>query len=265
MKRSTKFLCTLMAAFTLATGTLAPKTISIGGKEFTTSIAIEANAAAKTGQYQVNTKSGVNVRKGAGTNYDKVDAAANGTKFKVSKVSGNWGYTSSIKCNNGTKAGWVCLDYCKYLGNPDPDPDPKVKYSFQKAYNYAKKYWNTRNPQYNYYNGRNCANFVSQCLVAAGIPTNNKWKNGSDAFINCTYLKNYFTGKYASVTYKANPAVANIKKGDVIYTNNGGHVMFVMNVSNGTVYASANTNNRDCARVGIGAICGVLKTSALLK
>lgn len=71
-------------------------------------------ASYSTGSYTVNTSSGVNVRSGAGTSYSKVGAATNGTKFSVSKTSGSWGYTSSIKCTNGTKSGWVSLDYCKY-------------------------------------------------------------------------------------------------------------------------------------------------------
>lgn len=65
-----------------------------------------------TGKYTVSTNSGINVRKGAGTNYSKIGAASKGISFNVSKISGTWGYTSSIKCTNGTKSGWVCLDYC---------------------------------------------------------------------------------------------------------------------------------------------------------
>lgn len=262
MIKSTKIICSALAALTIATGTVAPAALTIGDKTLSTAIVMDASAAYTTGKYTVNTPSGVNVRKGAGTSYAKIGAAANGTQFSVTKISGSWGYTSSIQCTGGNKAGWVCLDYCSKSVTPVPG-----KYSFQNAYNYAKKYWNTRNPQYNYYNGNNCANFVSQCLVAGGFKTNNTWKNGSTAFINCSSLKSYFTNNYSSIKYVSNPKIGNIKKGDVIYTNNGGHVMFVMKVSGGKVYASGNTNNRDCISVGFGGngICGVLKTSNLLK
>ena len=76
---------------------------------------ITVNAAGySNGTYEVTAQSGVNVRSGAGTGYGVVGASAKGTSFKVSKTNGSWGYTSSIKCTNGTKSGWVCLDYCKY-------------------------------------------------------------------------------------------------------------------------------------------------------
>lgn len=71
-----------------------------------------ASSKYSTGSYYVNTNIGLNVRKGAGTNYSKVGSAANKVTFNVSKVSGDWGYTSSIKCTNGTKSGWVLLSYC---------------------------------------------------------------------------------------------------------------------------------------------------------
>lgn len=217
--------------------------------------------------YQVNTSSGVNVRSGSGTGYSIVGAATNGTQFTVTKVSGDWGYTT-IKCTNGTRTGWVCLSYCKSVSASSSSASSGSKsvttYSFQKAYNYAKTYWNKRNYNYNYYSGKNCANFVSQCLVAGGIPTSSTWKNGSSAFVNCGSLKSYFTNNYG-VKYISYPSASSIKPGDVIYTNGGGHVMFVMKVSGNTIYASGNTNNRDCLAMSTGSICGVLQTSQLLK
>ncbi len=78
---------------------------------------LSASAAYSTGTYRVNTSSGVNVRTGAGTGYSKVGAATNGTSFNVSQTSGSWGYTSSIKCTNGTRSGWVCLDYCQKVNS----------------------------------------------------------------------------------------------------------------------------------------------------
>lgn len=82
-----------------------------------TTLAINTVSAASysTGSYSVAASSGVNVRTGAGTGYSKVGAASKGTAFTVSKVSGGWGYTSSIQLSNGTKkAGWISLDYCTY-------------------------------------------------------------------------------------------------------------------------------------------------------
>lgn len=80
--------------------------------------AIAASAASySTGTYKVATSSGINVRTGAGTGYSIAGAASNGISFTVSKISSNWGYTSSIKCTNGVRSGWVCLDYCTKTGS----------------------------------------------------------------------------------------------------------------------------------------------------
>ncbi len=71
------------------------------------------NSVKSSATYTVNSSNGINVRSGAGTGYAKVGAAKNKTSFKIEKTSGSWGYTSSIKCTNGYKSGWICLDYCK--------------------------------------------------------------------------------------------------------------------------------------------------------
>lgn len=79
---------------------------------------ITASAASySTGNYVIAASNGSNVRSGAGTGYSRVGAASKGVTFYVSRVNGSWGYTSSIKCTNGTKSGWVCLDYCTYKGS----------------------------------------------------------------------------------------------------------------------------------------------------
>ena len=58
--------------------------------------------------YKVTATSGVNIRKGAGTNYSIVGAIPYGAVITVTQKSGNWGKTTY----NGT-TGWVCLDYCE--------------------------------------------------------------------------------------------------------------------------------------------------------
>ncbi|HAX84339.1 MAG TPA: hypothetical protein DCY15_07835 [Ruminococcaceae bacterium] len=83
-----------------------------------TSLAISASAASySTGKYSVSESNGINVRSGPGTSYSKVGAASRGVTFNVTKIRSNWGYTSSIRCTNGTRSGWVCLDYCSYKGS----------------------------------------------------------------------------------------------------------------------------------------------------
>ena len=69
----------------------------------TTTFALPASAASySTGKYTVSHSKGVNVRKGAGTSYAVQGAAEKGVSFDVTKVSGEWGYTKSIKTTSGT-------------------------------------------------------------------------------------------------------------------------------------------------------------------
>ncbi len=65
-----------------------------------------------TGTYKPSEWDGLNMRSGASTSYSKVGAIASGTNFVVTKISGNWGYTT---CNG--KSGWVCLDYATYVSS----------------------------------------------------------------------------------------------------------------------------------------------------
>lgn len=76
-----------------------------------------AAASYSTGPYTVSHASGVNVRSSASTSGRILGASAKNTSFTVTKVSKNWGYTTSIKTTKGTKAGWVCLDYFKASPN----------------------------------------------------------------------------------------------------------------------------------------------------
>lgn len=80
-------------------------------------LAITASAASySTGNYVVTASNGVNVRPSVNSS-SRYGAASKNTSFKVTQVSGNWGYTPSIYCANGkTVSGWLCLDYCSYKG-----------------------------------------------------------------------------------------------------------------------------------------------------
>lgn len=81
-----------------------------------------------TGTYKVNVSSTLNMRNGAGTNYDAVASVPNGTELVVTDIDSDsnyvWGYTSY----NGTN-GWVALEYCDYISSPSgketvPETEP---------------------------------------------------------------------------------------------------------------------------------------------
>lgn len=108
-----RLICMLMAVILLAT-----------------TFALPASAASySTGKYTVSHSKGVNVRKGAGTSYAVQGAAERGVSFDVTKVSGEWGYTKSIKTTSGNKSGWVSLNYCKKA------PNTKITFSSVSAPN----------------------------------------------------------------------------------------------------------------------------------
>ncbi len=99
---------------------MAKKVISIALVIITifSTMIITTNAASySTGEYEVASSSGLNIRPSINSS-SRYGAASKGTRFKVTQVSGNWGYTPSVKCANGkTVSGWVCLDYCSYKGS----------------------------------------------------------------------------------------------------------------------------------------------------
>ena len=75
---------------------------------------------------KVTAKAGLNVRKGAGTNYNIITALKRGTVVSVSKVSGNWGYV-------GKYGGWICLDYTAKVGTTSTVKSDKVYYTVKSG------------------------------------------------------------------------------------------------------------------------------------
>lgn len=138
-----------------------------------------------------------------------------------------------------------------------------VKIDLNRAREYAKAHWckKLKNGQYEYYEGNNCANYVSQILEYAGLKADTKWKNKSYAYVNVAGLQKYLKEKY-NVNYDRN--LNNITAGDIIVTNGDlEHVMFVMQVKNGKIIANGNTNDRNQITVGKSIIYGVIHSSKL--
>ena len=100
----------------------------------------------------------------------------------------------------------------------------------QKAVDYADKYWNNYNDFYPNYNsiGGDCANFVSQCLQAGGLPMNGSWYH---AVTGCTRSSSW---TYANTlyTYLAENcgSVVELYPADSGYTNQNGKAVNPANV-----------------------------------
>lgn len=161
-----------------------------------------------------------------------------------------------------------------------------AKLDLNKSLEYAATYWYNYNSAYDKgYRSNDCANFVSQILVAGGLATDSTWCRGSVSFLTVDGIKRYLHNTYGVVTYmRANYSacscndfvkvntdlgISDIAAGDIIITRgssgNDGHVMFVSKVSGGRVYAYGHSNDRNgqTYSVSVGYIQGVIKTSAL--
>jgi len=118
------------------------------------------------------------------------------------------------------------------------------------ARDYAYSWWgptdmnyNHNYTNYNYPQGGDCANFVSQCIYAGGVPTSTYWLPDSTYWIGAANLKNYMVNNgYASLT-----SYTNTNAGNFAYTTAGtGHIVLV--TKNDTVnicYTAHNFNRED--------------------
>ena len=115
------------------------------------------------------------------------------------------------------------------------------------ARDYAYKYWSSYNPAYTSYkgNGGDCANFVSQCLHAGGIPTDATWKADSVSWIRASAVPSYMMNKgYATKT-----SYTNATAGSFAYTSSGaGHAVLVtINDGAKIAYTAHTTDRKDAA------------------
>ena len=115
------------------------------------------------------------------------------------------------------------------------------------ARDYAYKYWSSYNPAYTSYkgNGGDCANFVSQCLHAGGIPTDATWKADSVSWIRASAVPSYMMNKgYATKT-----SYTNATAGSFTYTSSGaGHAVLVtINDGAKIAYTAHTTDRKDAA------------------
>lgn len=112
---------------------------------------------------------------------------------------------------------------------------------------YAYKYWSSYNPAYTSYkgNGGDCANFVSQCIHAGGIPTDSTWKADSVSWIRASAVPTYMMNKgYATKT-----SYTNATAGSFAYTTAGqGHIVLVtINDGAKIAYTAYTTDRKNAA------------------
>jgi len=140
-------------------------------------------------------------------------------------------------------------------------PAPRVgaaTYNPLKAIQYADQWWNKRNPKFQSYGFNDCANYVSQCLIAGGLSllaSPSADKNGSIA--QCTSLDVFLTNTLKATVWKKSPgslAPTGLQPGDVaIFGNWLGlrHAVFVSaKQTNGQPLFNAHTYDRLHTTIG---------------
>jgi len=99
---------------------------------------------------------------------------------------------------------------------------------------------NNYNPAYSWYQCNDCANYVSQCLYAGGIPTDATWKPNSSTWIQAYPLVNYMVNNSYAVQY----SYATVPVGGIAKDLNVEHVYIVTYNDGSVVKCNAHSNDR---------------------
>lgn len=100
------------------------------------------------------------------------------------------------------------------------DPGPAVDYAEKYALEYNEEEFGNYNPM-----GGDCANFVSQCIMAGGYEEDGTWYKHSLAWLNVEAMYEYFKDKKVMIE---DPSYEDFEKGDLIISNDYeelGHVV----------------------------------------
>ena len=116
-----------------------------------------------------------------------------------------------------------------------------LSYSTANAISYARKYCKNYNSNYKKYPGADCANFVSQCLIAGGQTLSGC--SGLDAkgtLPLVSNLRNCLTKK----GWKSTKGVSKKFKGGYPFFDGNNHAMIATSVSGSKVTYCGHTNDR---------------------
>ncbi len=106
-----KYLCAAMSAVTMAACVVVPSALNTKDSKLSIVNSVEADASIIDGlkfweRRQVTSNTGLNIRKGPGTSYEKVGAYNYGDVVTVFKKQNGWGLTIR---------GWISLAYTKVV------------------------------------------------------------------------------------------------------------------------------------------------------
>ncbi len=124
-----------------------------------------------------------------GTNIDiSTDSNSPDRRFQILLNSDGYSYRILPLCGNGLTAVTVLdnscqeganvvqYEYTEGQYNSEWIFEPVYYYSKDLLLQYANNVWDSHCPAYPWFNGADCANFVSQCLLAGGIHFQGDWE-----------------------------------------------------------------------------------------
>ena len=132
------------------------------------------------------------------------------------------------------------------------DQSSRSSYDPQAAVNYAEAWWNGRNPAYHDYSGSggDCANFVSQCLIAGGLDLSAGPGVDGRGCIPSVVNLDYNLRHYQNTQYQVGGSEPLwVVKGDPIlfYSNDGTHHHSAFGVvGDASHYWHGNAHTMDC-------------------
>ena len=116
-----------------------------------------------------------------------------------------------------------------------------ISYKAGNAIEYARKHCNSYNPKYKTYAGKDCANFVSQCLIAGGL--NLSGCGGRDekgAIPLVSNLRNCLSSK----GWKNTQGISNKFKAGFPFFDGNHHAMISTSVNGNSIKYCGHTNDR---------------------
>ena len=116
------------------------------------------------------------------------------------------------------------------------------QYNPDLAVNYAYAHCRNYNPNYMRYDGADCANFVSQCLIAGGETLSGC--GGRDACGAIPYVPNLTSCLTQRGWKSSSTRPSSFRAGYPIFMNAYQHAMLAVGVSSGGVSYAGHTNDR---------------------
>lgn len=149
----------------------------------------------------------------------------------------------------GVAESTAAIEKAGSMIEPMKNVDNWSNYNRITARDYARRWWgpyvSNYNPAYNHYayDGGDCANFVSQCVYAGGVPIHGGWSPDSVAWINAAGLKN----NMLQYGYATKEDAWETNAGNFAYTTAGqGHIVLVtLNDTVTLAYTAHTTNCKD--------------------